>query len=65
MCRDIYSLILGTSIMIVLSSDQAVKDLCDKRSGIYSSRPDLYMMGLLSGGDTRVTFMACHDPYSR
>lgn len=56
--RDIYSLILGTTVMIVLSSDQVVKDLLDKRSGIYSSRPDLYVMKLLSGGYTRVTFMA-------
>ncbi|KAI0390715.1 cytochrome P450 [Xylariaceae sp. FL0594] len=39
----IYSLILGTQVMIVLSSDQAVKDLLDKRSGIYSSRPDIYL----------------------
>jgi hypothetical protein len=45
----IYSLILGTSVMIVLSSDQAVKDLLDKRSNIYSSRPPLYIAGKISG----------------
>ncbi|RYP31688.1 hypothetical protein DL767_005601 [Monosporascus sp. MG133] len=37
----VYSLILGTKVLVVLSSDQAVKDLLDKRSGIYSSRPDI------------------------
>lgn len=46
----VYSLILGTQVMIVLSSDQAVKDLLDKRSGIYSSRPDMYLGNIVSGG---------------
>ena len=46
----VYSLILGTKVMIVLSSDQVVKDLLDKRSGIYSSRPDLYLGQIVSGG---------------
>jgi len=46
----VYSLILGTKVMIVLSSDQAVKDLLDKRSGIYSSRPDMYLGRIASGG---------------
>lgn len=46
----IYSLILGTKVMIVLNSDQAVKDLLDKRSGIYSSRPEMYIGQLVSGG---------------
>ncbi|KAI1125417.1 cytochrome P450 [Nemania abortiva] len=47
----IYSLILGTRTMIVLSSDEAVKDLLDKRSGIYSSRPDNYLsQDIVSGG---------------
>ncbi|KAI0406566.1 cytochrome P450 [Xylaria palmicola] len=39
----VYSLILGPKVMIVLSSDQAIKDLLDKRGGIYSSRPDRYI----------------------
>ncbi|GAB1318300.1 Fumitremorgin C synthase [Madurella fahalii] len=46
----IYSLILGTQVMIVLSSDVAIKDLLDKRSAIYSSRPDMYISSLASGG---------------
>ncbi|KAJ3545766.1 hypothetical protein NM208_g2349 [Fusarium decemcellulare] len=37
--------------MVVLSSDQVVKDLLDKRSSIYSSRPDMYIASdVLSGG---------------
>ncbi|KAF2124375.1 cytochrome P450 [Dothidotthia symphoricarpi CBS 119687] len=52
----VYSLILGTKVMIVLSSDQAIKDLLDKRSGIYSSRPDMYLGRLVSGG-LRVVLM--------
>lgn len=46
----VYSLILGTQVTIVLSSDQAVKDLLDKRSAIYSSRPDMYLGRVVSGG---------------
>ena len=54
----IYSLILGTKVMIVLSSDQAIKDLLDKRSGIYSSRPEMYIGQIVSGG-LRVLLMVC------
>ncbi|KAH8198291.1 hypothetical protein TruAng_007541 [Truncatella angustata] len=46
----VYSLILGTKVMIVLSSDQAIKDLLDKRSNIYSSRPDMYLGDIVGGG---------------
>jgi hypothetical protein len=44
--------------MIVLSSDQAIKDLLDKRSGIYSSRPDMYLGKIVSGG-LRMLLMVC------
>jgi hypothetical protein len=53
----IYSLILGTKIMIVLSSDVTVKDLLDKRSGIYSDRPDSYIGGDIVSGGLRVLLM--------
>ncbi|KAI3327605.1 cytochrome P450 [Xylariaceae sp. AK1471] len=47
----VYSLILGTKVMIVLNSDVAVKDLIDKRGAIYSSRPDAYIaQDILSAG---------------
>lgn len=39
--------------MIVLSSDQAVKDLLDKRSAIYSDRQDLYIGQTLGSGGLR------------
>lgn len=35
--------------MVVLSSDQAIKDLLDKRSNIYSSRTDQYLGKIVSG----------------
>ncbi|PQE33784.1 cytochrome P450 protein [Rutstroemia sp. NJR-2017a WRK4] len=46
----VYSLMIGTKVMIVLSSDQAIKDLLDKRSNIYSSRPEMYLGQVVSGG---------------
>ncbi|KAK2057163.1 cytochrome P450 [Colletotrichum caudatum] len=51
----VYSLILGTKVMIILSSDRAVKDLLDKRSAIYSSRPDIYLGNVASGNLRLVT----------
>lgn len=60
---EIYSLVLGTTVIIVMSSDRVVKDLMVNRSGIYSSRPDMYMMRALSGGDNRVTFMPYGDEW--
>jgi cytochrome P450 len=56
----IYSLILGTRTFIVLSSDTAVKDLLDKRSNIYSSRPDMYVGMDIASGSLRMLLM----PYS-
>lgn len=50
----IYSLILGTKVMIVLSKDYVMKDLLDKRSAIYSSRPDLYIMQTIMSGGHRM-----------
>lgn len=55
----VYSLILGTKTMIVLSSDQAVKDLLDKKSANYSARPDLYTGQTLLSGGKRMVMMVC------
>ena len=55
----IYSLILGTKVMIVLNSDQAIKDLLDKRGAIYSSRPEAYIAQDVLSGGLRVLFMVC------
>ncbi|GKT50816.1 cytochrome P450 monooxygenase yanC [Colletotrichum spaethianum] len=52
----VYSLILGTKVMVVLSSDLAVKDLLNKRSSIYSSRTDVYLGNVVSA-NLRVVLM--------
>jgi hypothetical protein len=53
----IYSLMLGTKVMIVLSSDVAVKELLDKRSGVYSDRLDMYVGQTLCSGGLRLLMM--------
>lgn len=53
----IYSLMLGTQCMIVLSSDMAVKELLDRRSGIYSSRQEMYIGQKLCSGNLRMLMM--------
>ncbi|KAF2084769.1 putative cytochrome P450 [Saccharata proteae CBS 121410] len=53
----IYSLVLGTQTLIVLSSDQTVKDLLDKRSAIYSDRQDMYVANELGSGGLRFLFL--------
>ncbi|PKS08389.1 hypothetical protein jhhlp_005333 [Lomentospora prolificans] len=53
----VYSLILGTKTMVVLSSDKAVKDLLDKRSNKYSHRQEMYVGQTLCSGGLRVLMM--------
>ncbi|KAI1195959.1 putative cytochrome P450 [Nemania serpens] len=53
----VYSLMLGSQVMIVLSSDTAIKDLLDKRSGIYSDRMDIYIGQTLASGGKRILMM--------
>jgi hypothetical protein len=55
----VYSLMLGTKVMVVLNSDQAIKDLLDKRSGIYSSRTDMYLGMVVSGGLRMLLMVRC------
>lgn len=57
----VYSLILGTKVMIVLSSDKAIKDLLDKRSNIYSSRPDMYLGQVVSGNNRMLLMVSEPD----
>ncbi|KAK2784681.1 hypothetical protein FQN52_008909 [Onygenales sp. PD_12] len=45
----IFSVMLGCKTMIVLTSPHAVRELLDKRSGIYSSRPELYIAQICTG----------------
>ncbi|KAK5555882.1 hypothetical protein LTR46_006323 [Exophiala xenobiotica] len=55
----IYSIILGTKTLVVLSSANAVKDLLDKKSGIYSDRQEMYVGQTLCSGDLRMLMMVC------
>ncbi|KAK4939634.1 hypothetical protein LTR10_020134 [Elasticomyces elasticus] len=57
----VYSLILGTKTVIVLSSDEAVKDLLDKKSAIYSDRPDMFIGQKIASGDLRLVVMRYGD----
>lgn len=60
----IYSLILGTKVMIVLNSDLAIKDLLDKRGAIYSSRPEAYIAQDILSSGLRILFMVFSSSYS-
>lgn len=53
----IYSVILGTQPLIVLSSAETVKELMDRRSNIASSKPDLFISADLISGGYRILFM--------
>jgi cytochrome P450 len=53
----VYSLILGTKTLIVVSSDKAVKDLLDKKSNMYSHRQEMYIGQTLCSGNLRVLMM--------
>jgi hypothetical protein len=55
----IYSLILGTKTLIVLSNDEAVKELLDRRSTIYSDRQDMYIGQTLCSDGLRMLIMVC------
>lgn len=53
----VYSLMLGTKMLVVLSSDVAVKELLDRRSAIYSDRQDMYIGMTLCSGNLRFLMM--------
>jgi hypothetical protein len=60
----VYSLMLGTQCLIVLSSDEAVKELLDRRSGIYSDRQEMYIGQVLCSGGLRLLMMVPHLVHS-
>ncbi|KAI1735255.1 cytochrome P450 [Xylaria scruposa] len=60
----IYSLMLGTQVVIVLSSDVVIRDLVDKRSAIYSSRPEAYIAQDILSGGLRPLFMPNDDSHA-
>lgn len=53
----IYSLMLGTQTLIILSSDEAVKELLDKRSSNYSDRLEMYIGQTLCSDNLRLLMM--------
>ena len=55
--RPIYSLVLGTVNVIVLSTDQAVKDVLDRKSANFSDRPDMYLAQNIASGNLRLVVM--------
>ncbi|KAK8037829.1 cytochrome P450 [Apiospora marii] len=59
----VYSLMLGTKVMIVLNSDIAVKELIDRRGAIYSSRPEAYVAQDILSGGLRILFMPSNGPW--
>ncbi|KAH6695143.1 cytochrome P450 [Plectosphaerella plurivora] len=58
----VYSLILGTKVMIVLSSDTAVADVLNKKSGNFSDRPDMFIGQKIASGNLRLVVMVSHCP---
>lgn len=54
---DIYCTKSGATTFVWLSSPQIVKDLIDRRSAIYSSRPPLPLTSDVLSGGRRVAFM--------
>jgi hypothetical protein len=54
---------LGTKVLIVLSSDEAVKELLDRRSGLYSDRPEMYIGQTLCSGDLRLLMMVSRSVF--
>ncbi|KAG9945351.1 cytochrome P450, partial [Aureobasidium melanogenum] len=53
----IYSIMVGSRPMIVLGSVEVVKDLLDKRSAIYSDRPEAYAAKHIPTSKLRIVFM--------
>ncbi|KAH0366556.1 cytochrome P450, partial [Aureobasidium melanogenum] len=53
----IYSIMVGSRPMVVLSSLEVVKELLDKRSAIYSDRPEAYAAKHIPTSKLRIVFM--------
>lgn len=55
----VYSLILGTKVMIVLNTEDAIRELVDKRGAIYASRPESFIAQDTISGGLRILWMVC------
>ncbi|KAI1322617.1 cytochrome P450 [Xylariaceae sp. FL0255] len=60
----IYSLMAGSRPIVVLNTDDAVKELFDRRGSIYSSRPDSYIIDVVTGG-TKFGVMPYNDTWKK
>lgn len=60
---DVFYTKIGATDYIWLSSPKAVKELMDKKSGIYSSRPYLPLAQDIASGKSRQLFMAYGAPW--
>jgi hypothetical protein len=54
----IYSIMLGSQTMIILSSDEVVKELLDKRGSIYSDRPQNFIAKMCSRDQHMLTMLS-------
>ncbi|KAI8948568.1 cytochrome P450 [Xylaria longipes] len=57
----VFSLVLGTQVLVVLSSDVAIKELLDKRSAVYSDRLEMYIGQTLCSGGYRFLMLRYGD----
>jgi len=53
----LYSLMVGSSPLIMIQSHKIAKELLDKRGAIYSSRPDLYVFSEVCSRSLRPVIM--------
>lgn len=62
----VFSLMIGTKTMVVLSSDVAVKEILEKRSSVTNERGDHYVGHQILGGGEHMLLMVrsvcIHDP---
>jgi hypothetical protein len=61
----VYSLMVGSSPLVMLQSHKAAKDLLDKRGSNYSSRPNLYIVSNLASQGLRQVVMVSLIPYTQ
>jgi hypothetical protein len=57
----IYSIMVGSRPVIVISSVEIVRDLFDKRGAIYSDRPEAYAAKHIPTSKLRMAFMVRKD----
>jgi hypothetical protein len=53
----IYSIMLGTQVTIMINRADVAKELLERRSAIWSSRPELYMAMTVMGSGLRFNLM--------